>query len=556
MKTIRLLGLLLLLLPLHSKTLIGCSDDDDEVVAPTPAPQPDVSPRPEEPDLKVVILAVHPEGETDLFYVRTSYNAEKDILQLYRQNANGIITPQYVYLGGKTLEDEELMSEENLVVDQHDSTAPLSGLTAYWCLFGQHGYVVPTLYNNVGLTAADEGSLWTDQLGREYTIGKVTSSRVTLLPVIYKTSEGHDMRRWQTPSSAAIEKLTHSVAGTVIASFFTTGYSHTQLYPIMRSENRHFVGDGEELAEEGVYHVKDFSVSETQIGYDPATIASWFPTPSIDTALPMARFDWSYHFCGAQCCVNTTIDILREVRFSNYCATQQQTFTNTGDYKAMFMIPKALPQEGVALDRPFNSPSRSGKDIYFYRTEKYLRDVNEPIDRLVAFLHNDATDDYLIGMSAGLSLITGDTRQEKRCENIPYGDKRTDTTARLGLFSPSNNNKFYISAINASPFADRSYYLPVGYHREIDYYVSFFDPSANEGQVYWYKDGNRYVIYAHCQTQHDKLDITVPDFMNGCTLRVVEKTSSTELLSTTVQDGHFSVKYADAAANYIVLTAE
>ena len=219
---------------------------------------------------------------------------------MYRQNANGIICPQYVYLGGKTLEDEELMSEENLVVDQHDSTAPLSGLTAYWCLFGQHGYVVPTIYNNVGLTAADVGSLWTDQLGREYTIGKVTSSRVTLLPVIYKTSEGHDMRRWQTPSSAAIEKLTHSVAGTVIASFFTTGYSHTQLYPIMRSENRHFVGDGEELAEEGVYHVKDFSVSETQIGYDPATIASWFPTPSIDTALPMARFDWSYHFCGAQ----------------------------------------------------------------------------------------------------------------------------------------------------------------------------------------------------------------------------------------------------------------
>ena len=553
MKTIRLLGFLLLLLPLHSKTLLSCTDDSEEIAAPTPV-TPTEPERPEEPDMKVVILHLHPEGETDLFYIRTAYNEEKDIVLLYRQNANGIISPKYVYLGEKTLEDVALMTNDYLIVNQRDSTAPLYGLTAYWCLFGQHGYVVPIINNNVGLTTKDVGSLWTDQLGRQYTIGNVTTSRITLLPVIYKISENHDMRRWQTPYSAAIEKLTHSVAGTVIASFFVTGYSYTQLYPIMRSEDRHFVGDGKELMEEGVYQVKNFCVSEAQIGYDPATVTSWFPSVSLDTAQPMARFTWSYNFCGAQCSVHTTINILREVRFQSYCATQQQTFTNMGNYQAMFMIPKALPQDGVVLDRPFNSPSKSGKDIQFYRTDKYLRDVNNPIDRMVAFLYNDVTDDYLIGMSAGLSLISGDTRPEKRCESILYGDK--DRAYRLALFSPSNNNKFYVSAINASPFEDRSYYIPVGYNHEIDYYVSFFDPSTNEGQVFWYKDGDRYIIYAHCQTQHNKLDITVPDCMNGSRLRIVEKTSSAELLSDEIQDGCFTVKYSDDSSNYIVLTAE
>ena len=556
MKTIRLLGFLLLLLPLHSRTLIGCSDDGDEVVAPTPEPQPQpvVPPKPEEPEMEVTILNLHPEGETDLFYIRSAYTAEKDIIQLYRQNANGIISPKYVYLGENTLEDEELMSKENLVVDQHDSTGPLSGLPTYWCLFGQHGYVVPIINNTIGLTEKDVGSLWTDQLGREYTIGKVTSSRITLLPVIYKNQDGLDMRGWAKPTSAPIEKLTNIMAGSVVISFFATGNSYTQLYPIMRSENRLFVGDGKELTEEGTYHVKNFSASETQIGYDPATITTWFPTPSLDTALPMARFNWTYNFCGGQCCVNTTLEILREVCCTNYNILQQQTFTDTNGYRAMFFIPKALPQEGVALDRPFNSPTKNRLATYIYRTEKYLRDVNNPVERIVAFLHNETTDDYLIGMSAGLSLVKGDTRPEKRCANITYEDDNVDLF--LARFTPSNNNKFYVCATNTSRFADHSYVFPVGYSRELDYYVSFFDPAANEGQVYWYKDGNRYIIYAHSQTQHDRLDITVPDFMNGCTLDVVEKTSSTELLSTTVQDAHFSVKYSDDAANYIVLTAE
>lgn len=541
----------MLFLSHQSNTFLSCSNVDEEISL--LAPEPSVQDLSVEPNLKVVLLQLQPSNAANLFYIRTAYNAKKDILILYWQNHNGIIGPYLTYLGSRTLSDGELMSEGNLIVRQWDSTAPLSGMTTYWSLYGQHGYVVPTIGNNIGMTSADVGSLWYDQLSRQYRIGNVTSTLITLLPVLYVNTDGNVMRMWQSPYSERITQLKCLEAGRMGTSFEVADYSYTQLYPIMRSQDRFFMGDGEVITKPGTYYLKHFSVGETQIGYDPATVTTWFPSVLLDTALPMVRFTWRYSFCGMQCSVHTTIDILREVRFSNYCATQQQTFTDIGDYKAMFIIPKALPQDGVIFDRPFNSPSRSEKDVYFYRTEKYLRDVNNPIDRMVAFLHNDATDDYLLGMSAGLSLIAGDTRPEKRCENILYGEKEGAT--RLALFSPLNYNKFYISAINASPFAARSYYWPVGYSREIDYYVSYFDPAANEGQVYWYKDGNRYVIYSHCQTQHDRLDITVPRFMDGCTLKVVEKTPSSELLTTTIREGQFTVRYKDDSANYIVLTA-
>ena len=534
----------------QSSTFLSCSDVDEDMSI--LAPEPSVLDMSVEPNLKVVLLQLHPSSASNLFYIRTAYNVKKDILILYWQNYNGIISPYLTYLGSRTLSDGALMSERNLIVRQWDSTAPLSGMTTYWSLYGQHGYAVPTIGNNMGMKSADVGSLWCDQLSRQYRIGNVTSTLITLLPVLYVNTAGNVMRMWQSPYSEPITQLKCLEAGRTGTSFDVADYSYTQLYPIMRSQDRVFMGDGEVITEPGTYYFKHFCVGETQIGYDPVTIMSWFP-PSLDTAVPMARFTWNYSFCGSQCSVHTTIELMREACFMNYCATQQQTFTDRGDYRAFFMIPKAMPQDGVILDRPFNSPSRSGKDIYFYRTEKYLRDVNDPIDRLVAFLHNDATDDYLLGMSAGLSLITGDTRPEKRCENILYGEKEGAT--RLALFSPLNNNKFYISAINASPFADYNYYWPVGYSREIDYYVCYFDPAANEGQVYWYKDDDRYIIYAHCQVKHDKLNISVPLFMDGCTLKVVEKTPSSELLTQTIQEGKFIVRYNDDSANYIVLTA-
>lgn len=545
----------MLLLPLSSKTLFNCSGDRDDT--------PQMSSQTDEEkffrlladgEMKIVIMSSSPNASANLFYVRAGYNADNDLIQLFYQNSNGIISPKAVYMGSKSMRDENIMTEPNLMVKQQDSTAPLFGVDAYWHLYAQHGYCVPIIGNTNGMTQADLGARWIDQMGREYTVGNVSSTDVILLPVIYKDEKGHYTRGWKTPQDPAITNMTHVSGGVATTDITLYVHSYLQLYPIMKSENRMFVVDGKRVNSAGTYYGQQFYVSEEQIGYDPATIKSWFPAARLDDAEALLKYTWSYHFCGVQCNAQTTIDILREVECQCFGATQQQTFYDRGDYKAMFMIPKAAPRNGVEIDKPFNSPSASSTGYYFTRTAQHLKDVNQPIDRIIAYLHNDATQDDLFGMAAGLSLVSGDTQTEKRLENIPVGN--ANTHYRIGSFSPVNTNKFYISAINTAPFAGQDYHLSPGYHKDINYYVCFFDPKENPGQVYWYQEGDDYVIYAHCQDEHQGHDIHIPTFMNGRSLRVVEKTDGTELLSSTISNGTFTVNYLTNDANYIVLIAE
>lgn len=558
-KNLLLLAILLLLLPLHSKTLFSCSGSDDSIVPPAgvaPSPegnQEEPSAVAEEPDMKVVVLNLSPKSEADMFYIRFQLNDNRDIIVLYRQNYNGIISMKTVYVGDKQLTDAEMMGGTAVKFDQSDSTAPLFGAGQYWHLFGQHGYVVPTIDNTAKLTSSDIGSVWRDQSGRGYTVGNVTSTLITLLPVIGRDDDGHDIRRWTNPNSPKITSLSHVSGGVKVGTIVPQTVSYTQLRPLMESKNRKLIADGKEINAAGVYTVKNLQVSETQLGYDPATVTSWFPTPQLSTAQVMAQFEWTYNFTGGQCSVHTTVDFRRSVEFQFYGATQQQTFYDTNGYKAYFMIPKAMPQNGVELDRPFHSPSSSSPSYNFYRTTDYLKDVDDPIDRVVAYLYDEAKDDYLIGMSAGLSLISSDTQKTRRIDNLKRGNDNVHY--RIGLFSPSNRNKFYIAALTTAQFEERGYYVPNSLYREIDYYVSFFDPANNTGQVYWYKDGDDYVIYAHCQSAQDNLKIQVPDCMNDCVLKVVEKSKGAELLSSTIEQGCFSVRYQGSSAEYIVLVA-
>ena len=508
--------------------------------------------------IKLHIYDTEPGNGANAFYVRAKYNDTKDILLQYYINGNTLLSPCAAYVGLNTLSDTDLMTSANLVSNHSDSTAPLFQSSLYWHLYAQHGYVIPVIPNTVGLTTADIGALWKDQLDRQYNIGNVVGSSIYLLPVITRGSEGNDTRGWKTPSSPAITALTHVSGGTVTTPITVVSQSATQLRPIMKHENRKFYIDGRELTEPGDYEGDDFTVSESQIGYDPASIETWFPTPgaigtpNLTGAVEMARFTWSYNFRGAQCCVNTTIDIRRKVECQSYGATQQQTFVDTGNYKAMFMIPKAKPQNGVDLEKPFNSPALSSTSYGFFRNTTYLQDVDKPIDRLIAMLHNPNDNTYLVGMAAGLSLVSGETIPAKRNVNIPIATS-TDEHQRLGSFSASNRNKFYIAAINTALFADDGYNLPNTYFKEINYYISYFDPAANPGQCYWYKDGNSYIIYSHCQSVQSRVPLALPDFMEGLSVEIVEQTDNAVLLTDTIQNGKLFVSYNTDDANYLVL---
>lgn len=510
--------------------------------------------------IKLHVYDTEPGRNENAFYVRAKYNDTKDILLLYYINLNTLLSPKTAYIGANTLSDADLMASANIVSNHSDSTAPLFQSSLYWHLYAQHGYVIPVVPNTVGLTTADIGALWKDQLDRQYNIGNVVGSSIYLLPVITRGTEGNDTRGWKTPNNPVITSLTHVSGGTVTTPITVASQSTTQLRPIMKHENRKFYIDGRELTEPGDYEGDDFTVSESQTGYDPASIETWFPTPGVigtpdlTGAVEMARFTWSYNFRGAQCCVNTTIDIRRKVECQSYGATQQQTFVDTGNYKAMFLIPKAAnASNGTVLEKPFNSPSLGSTGYSFFRNATYLKDVDKPIDRLIAMLHNPNDNTYLVGMAAGLSLVSGETIPAKRNANIPIATDTNNGHQRLGSFSPSNNNKFYIAAINTAPFADDGYNLPNTYFKEINYYISYFDPAANPGQCYWYKDGNSYVIYSHCQSVQSRVPLTLPDFMEGLSVEIVEQTDNAVLLTDTVQNGKLFVSYNTDDANYLVL---
>lgn len=501
--------------------------------------------------MKVVVETLEGSAGASSFYVRSKYNSDKDIIITHYINGNGLLSFNAAYIGDKSLTDEGMMISDYIVSSHSDSTAPIRSYTQYWHLFAQHGYPVPYFSNSVGMTSADVGALWKDQLNRQYTIGKVSSSYIWLLPVIYQDGNGHYTRDWHsTATSTTIETLTYVSGGSTGAyttQIVVSALYQEQLRSIMQHAGRTWVVDGRPVAEAGTYYCDDFKVSETQYGYDPATVQNWWGgtggTPDLTNAEVMAEFTASYNYKGAQCAVNTTINLYREAK-GTYSGTQQQFFYDRGDYKAMFMIPKAAARDGVEIDKPFNSPSSSSTEYIINRTASQLKNVDEPVDRQIGFLYDENTGKYLVGMAAGLSLVSGDTVTAKRNTNRPVN-------SRLLLFSPANINKFYIYATDSSVY--NTGYFPAGYFKEINYYVSYFDPAENKGQVYWYKDGSSYVIYAHCQSAEQNLAINVPPIMEGLNLEVVEKTADTELLTGTIQNGKFFVNYGTAEANYIVL---
>ena len=500
---------------------------------------------------KLMKVVVNGDGS---FYVRTRYNDEKDIIVDHYINGNGLISFDAAYVGGKTLTDAAMKVSENVVSSHKDSTAPIRTYTQYWHLFAQHGYPVPTFANDMGMTSADVGATWKDQLDRQYVIGKVTDATVWLLPVIYQDADSHYTRDWHSKlTSTAITSMTYVSGGDTghyTSPIELTTYGEEQLRSIMTHDKRTFAVDGNVIQGAGVYFCDEFTVSESQKGYDPATISDWFGgedgAPDLTGASVMAEFTFSYAYKGAQCALNTTIHLLREAK-GTYSGIQQQFFFDKGTYKAMFMIPKAKPRGGVELAKPFNSPSSASTSYVFNRTAEHLDNIDDPVDRQIGFLHDPNTGKYLVGMAAGLSLVSGDTVKAKRNINRPVD-------SRLLNFSPSNNNKFYVYATDSEVYEDG--YYPAGYFKEINAYVSYFDPAENVGQVYWYKDGGRYIIYAHCQTAEAALAINVPAIMEGLHLSVLEKTNDAELLTETVQNGKIFVNYNVAGANFITLIAE
>ena len=503
--------------------------------------------------LRVHVYGLTTEREADLFYVRSHYNSSKDMIRVYRTNDNGCISHDRTYIGERGLEDSVMMTSAYLIHSPSDSTGPFFNSPEYWHLFAQHGYVIPILNNSVGMTSADVGARWKDQLDREYTIGQVTDTYIYLLPVFTSKVEGEVDRGWKTPNSTKITQMTYVSGGMYTTSFAANQATTDQIRPIMSVTNRQMTIDRTPITAPGDYSCDEFSISELQYGYDPAEVETWFPSPVLEGVPLMAQFTWAYNFRGNTCAVNTTVKILRKVSCQSYGACQQQFFYDKENYQALFLIPKLKPQGDVDPSKLFHSGSSDGPSMNYTRNETDLLSVDDPVDRQIGILYDSSTNDYLVGLAAGLSLVSGDTVREKRNVNIPVSSKRNGYD-RLGSFSPSNTNKFYIAAVNTDIFEDDNHNFPVDYFKEINYFVSYFDPAENPwGQVFWYKDGGSYIVYIHCQSTQKNQRVVLPDFMEGLTLQsIVEKTDNAELLTNTITNRSLFVNFNTADGGWIV----
>lgn len=482
--------------------------------------------------------------------IRTKYDDSNDIVVLYKRGDNNQITPSESYLGSSTLTTAAIMAGANKFHSWGDSTGPLrNGSNAPWHMFAQHGYEIPTFTCEHELTDEAIGTVWTDQHNRNFTIGKISGDTLYLLPEITgPDANGLYTRVWKnhTASDASIGYLEKD--GVTLSK---TSQSSTQIRPIQESTNFKIIIDGAEVTGNGVYMCNDLILSETLLCYNPFTVQTWYPTPVKNTIA--VELTQSFNIHGLSHRYDTILRCIEPLVFSYYGATQAQCLVGgsygglgsiADDYNSYVMIPKIKSTvNSKRVDTP-HIVVNSDDDVTFTRNSSTLYDVDDQPDREITYMYDSTGGTYLAGFASGLSLLRGASIKTKRNQYVTSG-------ASGGSLSYSNRNKFYVNVLLGSSFPNNA--LPAGFIETFSTYFSYFDPAVNKGQVYWYKDGSCYVIYAHYQDDNTNLAINLPSEMDGLQVEVVEKTDGVTLITDSIANGRLYVTTDSSDHNYIVL---
>ena len=480
---------------------------------------------------------------TDI-YVRTNLSAINDIvIKMYHVQNN--MTFHTFYVGAKELSDTEITNGSYPIRNIGDIVGAI-GVDTFWFLYAQHGWTIPKMtVCGHQLDNNDIGSIWKDQNDRRFIIGKVDGEYIYLLPELTKDANTDVYSASWNGSLQYPTELTH-VSGAVHTGVISGSSSRYDLV-IQTSQNRKFIADGVEIQDNGEYYCDEFVIKEHIIGHNIGKVQAWFPTPQYNGSL--IDFDRCFVFKGSNVTYNVVINTQYPFVLTDYRGCIPQMPLQVGDYHSYTFIPKVKKQvNGHRVDLPFNSDDGTigANYVSVVRNTTDLYNIDDQPERCITYL-KDKSGNYLVGMAGGGSLLRGISTKEYRNVFVPEGK----STCTYG--GASTPNKFYPKMLQAAGFTDRI--VPNSFTQEFCCYYCWFDPNANEGQVYWYKDGSNYIIYAHCQEAHCDLEINVPDFMEDATLSVVEKTNNTELLSKTIRNGKFMVNYNTSDSNYIVLKA-
>lgn len=479
---------------------------------------------------------------TDLM-IRSRMSVDNDILlTMYLKNGN--VTFKNSFVGDKTLNDNELASGSNLVRMISDMVGPVH-IASFWALYAQHGWAIPRMeVEELSLDDSDVGSIWMDQNGHRFVIGKLSGSSIYLLPEIAMDENGIYSASW----NALLERptsLSH-VSGAVHTDSITGSYHRYDLLTQHVTERKYYV-DGVEVSEDGEYHCNQLRIQEHILGYNVGKVEAWFPEPTYNGSL--IDFDRSFEFNnGMSVTCNTTWCCRYPFLMTAYRSIQPQFPLQKEPYHSYSFIPKVkMYHDDQRVDMPFNSDDGTSPKISVRRSVEDLYDVNKQPERCVTVLKDD-DGNYLVGMAGGCSLTKGFSTDIVRNSSIRMGQI---TALYGGGIGSSTENKFYPSVIGSSK-------IPVDTSVVVDVsgYYSWFDPGNNDCVVYYYCDDDNYIVYIHAFESMTKAKIMLPTFMEGMVVDgIVEITAGSSLLTDRVVGGklYASFNTDENLANYIVV---
>lgn len=482
----------------------------------------------------------------DNISVRTALNNEKDLIIKFGKDSNGNISPKTTLIGNTDDYDAEFVE----IHKWSDSTMPLRSVPQFWHLYAAHGIPIPlvTVTDNP-LTSDDVGSWWQDQENRQYQVGKVLGNKIYLIPrVVQSGTQGIVTRDWRDATKDTYPSELQHVSGAVHTDTLTVASaSQYQVEPIQASSNKMLICDGK-VVSDGTYFCNEFVVSETLTCLDVTAMTSYFPTPtSLRNALVITN---SFIFKGLSIGFNQLVNCVNPVQFGYYGSNQAQHLADTDELDAYVLIPKVKKNNsaGSIMNRFFRSQD-SDSNVTVYRTTDDLVDIDKLPDRQLSVLKDGSTP--LIGFASGVSLVRGVTVDEVRNTFIA---KSSGNAGNALLFSPTNNNKFYVgvvSAYNTAKFTNQL--MQTDFCKEFSTYYSYFMPTGDV-QTYWYYDGTSTIIYIHAESNTGRVMVDVSKAgCEGMGLEIIEKTEYANLYSDSIINGKVCVAFSSADANYIVL---
>ncbi len=179
-------------------------------------------------------------------------------------------------------------------------------------------------------------------------------------------------------------------------------------------------------------------------------------------------------------------------------------------------------------------------------------------DRVVTYLKTD-TNRYRCVEAAGFVINEGIAQKQIRNANLA----NMSSTSYIMTYGTgdSTKNKLYVWLLDDTTYPNAIVENTVA----LNYsgFFSFTDQNIQAENVFvnWYKDNDGYVIYVHGQQPYNKVEIILPDFMNGYRLdNIIEKTGNSDVLTDVVVSNRMYVKLPSQTyygvdnfdANYIV----